>query len=245
MMVTGSEKKELIKNLQRGVDALQGLVRPSGRTAHSTIGPFEKAFPAQVFPASALHEFISYAPAEAASTNGFIAALAGKYRDSAQTCLWIGRDRTVFTPGLTLFGIDPGSIVFIEEKRPKEALWIIEEALKCDAITTVIGEIKELGFTESRRLQLAIEKSGASCFLHRHQPRSENNVACTTRWKITPLPGRTPDGLPGVGYPCWEVQLLKVRNGRPGAWHLNWSTEGFTEVKAQTSALPSYTTLAG
>ena len=37
-------------------------------------------------------------------------------------------------------------------------LWVIEEALKCEGLAAVIGEIKELSFTQSRRLQLAVEK---------------------------------------------------------------------------------------
>ena len=38
-------------------------------------------------------------------------------------------------------------------------MWAIEEALKCDGLAAVIGEMKELSFTNSRRLQLAVEKS--------------------------------------------------------------------------------------
>jgi protein ImuA len=44
---------------------------------------------------------------------------------------------------------------------------------------------------------------------------------------VTPLPSITEDGLPGVGFPRWEVELLKVRNGRPGKWQMEWSEGQF------------------
>ena len=41
----------------------------------------------------------------------------------------------------------------------------MEEALKCNRITAVLGEIKEISFKESRRLQLAAEQSRVTGFL--------------------------------------------------------------------------------
>jgi protein ImuA len=42
------------------------------------------------------------------------------------------------------------------------------------------------------------------------------------------------DGMPGVGFPRWNVQLLKVRNGKPGAWQIEWSADGFRHIPAFT-----------
>ena len=63
----------------------------------------------------------------------------------------------------------------------------MEEALKCDGIAAVVGEIQELSFTVSRRLQLAVEQSRVTGFILRNNPRNLNTTACVTRWKITPL----------------------------------------------------------
>ena len=112
--------------------------------------------------------------------------------------------------------------MFIERKKEKEVVWTIEEALKCTNLTTVVGELAELDFTESRRLQLAIEKSGVSCFLLRHKPRNLT-TASTSRWQVKPLPSDIEDSLPGVGHPRWQVNLLKVRNGKPGSWVVEWA----------------------
>lgn len=51
--------------------------------------------------------------------------------------------------------------------KTKDSLWAIEEALKCNALIAVVGEITELTFNDSRRLQLAVEKSHVTGFIHR------------------------------------------------------------------------------
>src|SRR5690606_13935094 len=110
------------------------------------------AFPNGIFPTGAIHEFISPGSEEAAATNGFISGIIGRLMQQKGTCLWISTKRTLFPPALKLFGIEPDRVIFIDLPRPKEALWAIEEALKCDALSAVVGELRELSFNESRRL---------------------------------------------------------------------------------------------
>jgi protein ImuA len=226
-MFAEAQKREMAKNLQAKINAMQGLGKPSGEPSRAGLSLFASAFPGQAFPTSALHEFISYESVESASTNGFITALMGKFMKEGGICLWIGNRTKIFPQGLKHFGMDPDRIVFIDAQKPKDALWIIEESLKCEALTAVVGEIRELGFTDSRRLQLAVEHSGVTCFVHRFRPHTENATACTARWKIIPLPSSAGDGLPGIGNSHWEVQLLKVRNGKPKSWQVVWSGNNF------------------
>ena len=232
-------KKEMAKKLQAKINEIQGLGKLSSEPAKKGLAPFDAAFPDHVFPTGAIHEFISYEPAEAASTNGFISALVGKFMKTGGLCLWIGSERKVFPSGLKYFGIEPDRIVFINISKLKDVLWTIEEALKCEALTAVVGEIGELSFTDSRRLQLAVEHSGVSGFIHRYRPHTENAVACTTRWRITPLISTPYDGLPGVGHSSWDVQLLKVRNGRPNSWQISWSGGCFLSLVNREFSLSS------
>lgn len=229
-MKTTAEKIEIAKQLQAEINALQGLGKVTLEPVNIGLAPFAVAFPGNTFPTGTVHEFISYEAPTAASTNGFITAIIGNLIRDGGLCLWITGDKKIFPHGLRHFGLKPDQIVFINASRPKEALWIIEEALKCEALTAVIGEVKELGFTDSRRLQLAVERSGVTGFIHRHCPRSENAVACTTRWKISPLPGYNENDLPGVGHTSWDIQLLKVRNGRPYTWQMGWLGNSFTPL---------------
>lgn len=229
------EKSELVKKLQKQVDALQGFGRSFDRKANAALGPLCSAFPDGAFPRATVHEFISYELPQAASTSGFIAALASTFTPKDGLCLWVNANKRVFPPALRHFGLHPEHILFVDPPNWKDTLWTIEEALKCDALTTVMGEVRELGFTESRRLQLAVERSGVTCFIHRHRPLSQNNVASATRWLISPLSGNLPDGLPGVGLDSWNVELLKLRNGIPGVWQVSWSEGKFVPMLQSSS----------
>jgi protein ImuA len=95
-----------------------------------------------------------------------------------------------------------------------------------------VGEIRDLSFTESRRLQLAVEQSQVTGFILRHNIRNINTTACVSRWKITTLPSALPDDLPGVGFPTWRVELLRVRNGKAGVWNIQWRDGVFTSVES-------------
>jgi protein ImuA len=141
--------------------------------------------------------------------------------------LWISSSRIVFPPALKCFGIEPDKIVFIDVPKQKDVLWVMEEALKCEGLAAVIGEMPEISFTASRRLQLAVEQSRVTGFVIRVNQRNLNTTACVTRWKITSLPSVLPDSMPGVGFPRWNVELLKVRNGKPGTWQVEWKAGRF------------------
>jgi protein ImuA len=178
----------------------------------------------------AIHEFISVGPESAAATAGFISGLLSPLMKRGGASIWIGSSRTIFPPALKLFGIEPSHIIFIDLQKERDVLWAIEEALKCNGLSAVVGEIPELGFTVSRRFQLAVEQSRVTGFIHRSNPRNLNTNASVARWKIKPLPTVSYDELPGIGYPRWNVELLKIRNGKPGAWQMEWSDQRFRHI---------------
>ncbi|MBL7684273.1 MAG: Error-prone repair protein ImuA [Flavipsychrobacter sp.] len=227
-------KADIINKLQREVFSMQGFKKPlQSEQIFTGLSSIEKSFPNRIFPTGVVHEFISHAQESSAATNGFISGLTGCLMQKGGVCIWIGTQRTLFPPTLKVFGIDPDRVIFIDLTRPKDALWAIEEALKCNALTAVVGEIREMTFTESRRLQLAVEESKVTGFIHRFQPRNKNTVACVTRWQIEPIASVLEDSMPGVGSPRWNVQLLKVRNGKTGTWQIEWLENGFRDITMQ------------
>ena len=230
-----SAKQDIIQQLQKEVLSMQRLKKVSGSSLNTGLWEVEKAFPDQTFPVGAVHEFISNAKEDAAATNGFMSGLISKLMKKG-TAVWVSSKRTLFPPALKVFGIEPERIIFIDLWRQKDVLWAIEEALKCGVVSAVIGELSELSFTESRRLQLAVEQSRVTGFIHRYNPKSENITACVSRWKIKPLASDI-SGIPGTGFPRWNVQLLKVRNGKPGAWQIEWSAGQFKHITRQTYSL--------
>ncbi len=216
--------EDIIGQLRKEVAAIERPKQHSIPKSTIGAGKLEDVFQDGKFPTSSIHEFISYSNEAAASTNGFIAAIASKIIQGA--CLWITTRHAVFPRTLHAFGIDPARVIFIETASIKEALWAMEEGLRCKALTAVIGEIPDITFNQSRRLQLAVEDSCATGFLHRVSPKSENIVACLTKWRITPLATYHED-MPGVSFPRWKVDLVKVRNSKPSMWQIEWACDYF------------------
>jgi len=226
-----TSKAVIIDQLRKDLLPLQGFKTTLQDALPDTgLGPIKYAFPNAVFPLGAVHEFFYASPEDAAATAGFVAGVLSSLMRSRGAVIWISATRSIFPPALKSFGIAPDKIIFVELKKEKEILWAMEESLKCNGLAAVIGEMPELSFTASRRLQLAVEQSRVTGFIFRHNPRNENTTACVTRWKITSLPGELKDGMPGVGFPRWNVNLVKVRNGRPGNWHMEWNAGRFRYI---------------
>lgn len=221
-----TNKAEVIKRLQQDILHLQGFKSRNSAENLLGLGPVEAAFPNGIFATGAIHEFVSQGSEETAATFGFVSAVISKLMTDSRPCIWICPSRSLFPPALKKFNIAPARIIFVETTTDAESLWVMEEALKCDGIAVVIGEIPRVSFSQSRRLQLAVEKSKVTGFLLR-AVKTQNMLASIAKWHITPVQSMNPDGFPGVGFPQWNVALLKVRNGKPGSWKVAWMPEGF------------------
>jgi protein ImuA len=235
-----SSKADIISELQREILLMQGFKPASNTVMDAGLGPLRDAFPNSSFPVGAIHEFLSAGSEAAAATSGFISGLLTTLMGSKGTAIWISSSRTLFPPALKSFGIQPDRFIFIDLQKEKEVLWAMDEALKCGALTAVVGEMNEISFTASRRLQLAVEQSQVTGFVLRNNPRSLNTTACVSRWRITPLPTETTDDLPGIGFPHWKVELLRIRSGRPGVWEITWQDGRFLLSRGASADKPAY-----
>lgn len=224
-------KAHIIAQLKRDILPLQGI-RMEFRNAalDAGLGQMRNAFPESSFPLGAIHEFISQTPEDATATSGFVAGILSSLMRNRGALIWISASRKIFPPALKSFGISPDRIIFIDLQKEKEILWAMEEALKCKGLSAVVGEMQELNFISSRRLQLAVEKSMVTGFVLRLNPRTINATSCITRWQVTAAQSEMVENMPGLGFPRWNVELLKVRNGIPGKWEIEFAAGRFRHV---------------
>jgi protein ImuA len=234
-----ASKQEIIAQLRQDISAWEGFRPPkAGETESFGLGPIEKAFPGEVFPTGVLHEFISGSPEQTAAIGGFLAGLMQTLLKDGGICIWASYSRRIYPPALKRFGISPDRIVFIDVQREKDVLWVTEEALKCKGIAAVICETRQLDFRQSRRLQLAIEQSHVTGFILRKDAKNIPNSVCLARWTVMPLKTKLRPGLPGVGHPCWQIDLLRVKNGQPGSWIFEWKNKQFLYLPAPERQQP-------
>jgi len=231
------DTKKDISRLRKDILLLEGFKPPlAGNADTFGLGPVEAAFPTSVFPTGTIHEMVCPAQEQAAATTGFMSGILALLMKKGGVCVWIGISRKLFPPSLMTFNVEPDRMIFIDLQWEKDVLWAMEEALKCEGLAAVIAELREVSFAQSRRLQLAVENSGVTGFILRNDPRKVGATTCVARWQITPLPSELEDDLPGVGFPRWQVELLKVRNGNPGSWKLEWVDGRFVVIGEKIAA---------
>jgi protein ImuA len=240
-----SGKADIIASLQNDILRLQGFRPLTGTPIDIGLGILSQAFPNSTFPQAAVHEFLSSRAEDSVATGGFVSGLLASLMGAEGTALWISSSRLLFPPALKLFGVQPDRIVFIDLKNEKDVLWATEEALKCGALTAVVGELNDLSFTASRRLQLAVEQSRVTGFVLRNRIRNLGTNACVSRWKVSQLPSEQIEDLPGIGFPKWKVEILRMRNGKSGVWEFIWKEGKFHHVFNNTTLSETETRRAG
>jgi protein ImuA len=180
--------------------------------------------------ASALHSEVFAAGNEA---SGAAAALAlaldtpGAAGD-ARGVLWV-QDKAAlrlggrpYRPGLP---VDlRHRVIHVAAATPEDALFALEEGLRCRELACVIGEIagnpKALDFTASRRLSLAAERHGVPLVLVRLDAARDLSAA-RMRWQVNAAPSPPPRwNAAAPGAPAWRAELFRARAHPPGEWIL-------------------------
>jgi protein ImuA len=240
-----ASKLDIVSNLRREILVLQGFKPPEAPTIDIGLGPVNAAFPDNRFPTGAIHEFIFNGMASAAASGGFISGILSALMGKEAVCIWIRSGRRPFPLAFTEFQVEPHRIIFFDLPGNQQMLWAMEEALKCETLAAVVGEISDLDFNASRRLQLAVERSRVTGILLRYNPRNLNTIGRVARWHITPLPSCPPDNLPGIGDPRWNVQLSWVKNGTPGTWQMEWQAGHFQLISPELPATRKVPAISG
>ena len=144
---------------------------------------------------------------------------------SAKPLLWI-QDRMAIVESGRVYppGLPSCDLIHVEARDARDALWAMEEGLRCAALSAVIGEIwgdpRALDFTATRRLAVAAERSGTPCWLVRLGGHA-NLSGARMRWRIASAPS-LPNPLDprASGTPAWDAELFRARGMAPGRWSL-------------------------
>ena len=151
--------------------------------------------------------------------------------------LWIQDRMAILESGrLHPPGLPSQNLIHIEARDAKDALWAMEEGVRCACLSAVIGELwgdtRALDFTATRRLAVASERSGTPCWLVR-LGGTANLSGARMRWRISsapsllnPLDGRA------SGLPAWDAELFRARGAPPGRWSIAYEADRFHLVAA-------------
>jgi protein ImuA len=171
-----------------------------------------------------------FASAHEANGAGLALALAldGALAGEERPWLWV-QDKTAlrrtgrpYQPGLPL--ALRHRLIHVAAQTPEDALFALEEGLRCRDLAFVVGEIagnpKALNFTASRRLSLAAEKHGTPLWLVRLDAARDLSSA-RMRWEARAVPSLPPRwDAHAPGHPAWHAELFRARAYPPGEWVL-------------------------
>ena len=147
---------------------------------------------------------------------------------AARTWLWV-QDRAALRRGGRPY--QPGlpqdlrhRLIHVAAKTPEDALFALEEGVRCRDLDFVIGEIagnpRALDFTASRRLSLASERHGVPLWLVRLDARRDL-AAARMRWAARATPSPPPRwNSEAPGPASWHAELFRARNHPTGEWIL-------------------------
>jgi protein ImuA len=176
----------------------------------------------------ALHEMAPERPGDFGAACGFTLALACLAAKGGGETLWIQTDfarlegGALYGTGLDLFGLPSQRLLVLRARRAVDALFAMEEALKCRAVARVIAELPDdsADLTATRRLSLAARDHRGLGLLLRHRSFSMPSAAMT-RWNVAAASGPR-DDFGGIGTTSFLLSLVKNRRGPCGRWSVAW-----------------------
>lgn len=121
-------------------------------------------------------------------------------------------------------------LIHVLAAKPEDALFALEEAVRCREIAFVIGELagnpRALDFTASRRLTLTAERFGVPLYLVRLDAERDLSSA-RMRWAASAAPSAPPQwNAAAPGAPAWHGELFRARGHAPGTWMLREEDAG-------------------
>ncbi|HKX91188.1 MAG TPA: hypothetical protein VJM15_02010 [Sphingomicrobium sp.] len=146
--------------------------------------------------------------------------------DSAKPLLWVQDRMAILESGrIHPPGLPSRDLIHVETRDARDALWAMEEGVRCAALSCVIGEIwsdpRALDFVATRRLAVASERSGVPCWLVR-LGGSANLSGARMRWRIASAPSlANPLDPRAPGAAAWDAELFRARGHAPGRWSLS------------------------
>ena len=250
-----------LKRLKAHIQRLEGfggtLAEANRQVLPFGIDEIDDRLPGGGLARGALHEVFA---ADAGIATAFCALLAGRLAKDAENAsvLWCERPWTLdagalYGPALLQFGIDPARLILVRVRRDNDALWAMEEGLRCSQVAAVVGELNDISLTASRRLQLAAEETGVTALSLRSKVDKPPPSAAATRWRLDAVTHEkdrprandnndflnTPPALPGLGAARWQAELFRCRGGTSANWMMEWNDEtGDLSVAAEIRNRP-------
>jgi protein ImuA len=116
-----------------------------------------------------------------------------------------------YPPAAAAWGIDLSRLLVLRPANEADALWALDQALRCSGVGAVWARWKEFDARDFRRFQLAAEEGGTVGLFIRPASRRGHPTWAEVQWLVTTVPS-----APGAR----QKQRLSTFDFRPSTWRL-------------------------
>lgn len=214
-MTDSDPRKQAIQQLSRQLRRLERdkrdtpLLKPK-RVVSTGLGPLDALLPeGGIYPGS-LVEWLGEGKASGAGTLLFLTA-ASVARDDEDygrgNLVIVDRLREFYPPAAWHLGIDLQHTIVVRPINSDDAMWALEQSLRCPGVAVVIGFVGQVNERVFRRLQLAAETGGGIGLLLRPARFLGQPSWADIRLHVVPRPTSSP----GVFWRRMRVELVRCR----------------------------------
>ncbi|WP_166820477.1 ImuA family protein [Thalassoroseus pseudoceratinae] len=130
-------------------------------------------------------------------------------------------DAKTFSPvAAMLLGVDLDRLIIVRSKSANQAVWVMEQCLRCSGVVAVCGRLGAISETSARRLKLAARTGGGVGLFFRDESRNRQRTGSWSdiRWRVEPVAvsSNLNDFQNAVAGRRLRVELVSCRTGRAG-----------------------------
>jgi protein ImuA len=201
----------LVRTLQQQIVRTEAGGQIDSAPQTTGVAVLDRLLPARGVTRGTMVEWLAMLPGGAASYLSLaVASETLRNDDRGGVLLVIDRRGAFYPPAAISLGIPAERLVVVKPSRDADALWAIDQGLRCSAVTVVWSELDKLDSRAARRLQLAAEEQNGLGFFVRPSTAVKEPTWADIRWKVQPLAA-------AQGGRQLQVELLRCYGGRAGA----------------------------
>ncbi len=200
-------KLELIRDLRERTRQIETARRAANPDALATgFDALDQLLPGPGLAWGTLTEWLNECEGGGALTLAL--AIAAKAVRRGGAFVMIDGANEFYPPAAAQWGIPLERTLVVHPDNARTALWVWEQALRCEGVAVTLGWIAELSDRPFRRLQLAAETGGGLGFLLRPPACRATPSWAAARLSVTPRPGRGP-----LNAPSRRLQVALLHGG--------------------------------
>ncbi|MEM6469749.1 MAG: hypothetical protein AAF802_09380 [Planctomycetota bacterium] len=162
-------RRQLVDSLRQKVGAV-GSIRQRGADCFSTgCSVIDRWLPQGGLHPSTLTQWVGAHQSAAASSLSMIAASHRLRQIPNRPLVLVDCEGTLYPPAFVALGVPSERVVLLRPRSGSDAIWAIDQSLRCGAVAAVWASIPmQLDDRDARRLQLAAETGSTPGLLVRH-----------------------------------------------------------------------------